>query len=226
MKTLNEYIKESLLGGFDEIEASADPKEEIKQFIKDNYQIGGHLYISDKPNKEGKYEVSCGSAMVINRDIVALTNGMFEWEEITNVFQGNFMCAFCKSLTSLKGAPKKVRGGFYCHNCYSLTSLKGAPKEVDGDFSCYKCESLTSLEGAPKKVGGDFGCGSCDSLTSLKGAPKEVGGSFTCISCASLTSLEGAPKKVGGHFSCIKCKKRFTTKDVRKVSNVRYMIST
>lgn len=226
MIALNEYIEESLLGGFEEIEASADPKEDIIQFIKDNYQIGGHLYISDKPNKEGKYEVSCGSAIVINKDIIALTNGMFEWDEITNVFQGDFSCYGCDSLISLEGAPKKVRGDFSCAKCYSLTSLEGVPEEVGGNFSCYKCDSLTSLEGVPKKVGGDFSCGCCENLTSLKGAPKEVGGYFNCSHCNSLTSLEGAPKKVGGHFSCIKCKKRFTTKDVRKVSNVRYKIST
>ena len=41
---------------------------------------------------------------------------------------------------------------FDCGGCHSLTSLKGAPKKVGGDFSCFNCKSLTSLKGAPKKV--------------------------------------------------------------------------
>ena len=96
----------SLLGNFEELEASTNPKEEIKRFIEDNYKITGKLQISKKPNKNGKYEVSCRSVEVVNRKITSLTNNMFEWGEISNYFD----CAFCGSLTSLEGPLKKLVG--------------------------------------------------------------------------------------------------------------------
>ena len=69
------------------------------------------------------------------------------------IVKGDFYCPY-NSLTSLKGAPKKVGGDFYCHN-NSLTSLEGAPKEVGGYFFC-SYNSLTSLEGLPKEIGEDL----------------------------------------------------------------------
>jgi len=110
---------------------------------------------------------------------------------------GHFDCSL-NSLTSLAGAPQKVRRNF---NCYrnSLTSLAGAPQEVGWSFYCHR-NNLTSLAGGPQEVGGDFWCGG-NELTSLKGAPKEVDGSFYCSS-NKLTSLEGAPQVVGGNFDC------------------------
>ena len=74
-----------------------------------------------------------------------------------NNFEATFYCNYCKLLTSLEGAPKKVSGDFICSNCDSLTSLKGAPEKVSGDFYC-NYNSLTSLEGAPIEIGGDFRC--------------------------------------------------------------------
>jgi hypothetical protein len=60
-------------------------------------------------------------------------------------------------LTSLTGAPKKVKGSFNCSN-NQLSSLDGAPKKVKGDFDC-SGNQLTTLDGTLKKVGGDFICG-------------------------------------------------------------------
>lgn len=216
MISLYNTLKESLLGGFDEIEASTDPKKEIEKFIKDNYD-SCHIKISKKPNENGKYVVSCvNHVFVKNPKILSLTNGIFEWGTIKN----GFYCAQCNSLTSLEGAPKEVGGSFQCAYCDSLTSLEGAPKKVGGTFNCVYCRSLTSLEGVPEIIKGDFNCFGCSSLKTLKGAPKEVGGSFTCTNCSSLTSLEGAPKKVERCFDCSCCGKQFTKKDVKKVCDV------
>ena len=153
MKSLNTHIKESLLSGFEEIEAStsADLKKEIRQFIKDNYKTTGRLKFDI--NEAGKYEISCTSAQFRNRQATSLTNRMFVWGTIDDGFD----CSYCRSLTSLEGAPKKVGGVFDCFSCASLTTLKGAPKEV-GSFRCYACQSLTSLEGAPEKVSKIFDC--------------------------------------------------------------------
>ena len=196
MKDLKEYIVEKI---FDTNEDTIDKniKDQIKQFLKDNFKGVSLCKISDKPNADGKYEVSSNKDIIVeNKKITSLTNGMFIWAI--------------------------VGGDFGCVGCNLLTSLKGAPKEVGGDFICGWCDSLESLEGAPKEVGGDFGCYYCTSLKSLKGAPTKVKGDFMCPRCSSLTSLEGAPKEIGGDFEC--GKNGFTTDDIKKVSNVKGMI--
>ena len=218
MKDLKEYIVEGIFDIEDNIDNIDESiKEQIKQFLNDNFKDASSCKISDKPNTEGKYEVSStGDVTVKNNKITSLTNDMFIWTTVG----GDFICNKC-DLTSLKGAPKEVRGDFICNRCNLLTSLEGAPKEVGGDFYCWECKSLKSLKGAPEKVGGDFICNSCNLLTSLEGAPREVGGRFECGSCYSLTSLEGAPKEVGGGFYCRNCRMAFTIDDIKKVSNVK-----
>ena len=152
MKTLKQYIKESILDDEDELgDLERNIKDIIKQFLKDNY-LGDFQYkISNEPNKDGKYIVDCeGYMRFFEFKLPNLVNEYFVFGEVT----GNFKCYDCKSLTSLKGAPEVVDGDFYCYGCDSLTSLKGAPEKVGGDFNCNNCKSLKSLEDAPKEVGG------------------------------------------------------------------------
>ncbi len=173
MKNLKEYIIEGI---FDTDEDTIDKniKDQIKQFLKDNFKGYSSCKISRKPNKDGKYEVSSSKNIKVkNYKITSLTNGLFIWTTVDSDFN--------------------------CKGCSSLTSLEGSPNRVGRDFNCSWCESLKSLEGAPKNVGGGFNCSWCRSLKSLEGAPKEVG-NFDCYRCVSLTSLEGAPEKVGGSF--------------------------
>ena len=240
MKTLREsLLDDNLVRDADEMII----KDEIESFLKENYDYinyMGAIKISNKSNKDGKYEVSSITDIgVKNKNITSLTNGMFVWTVVNGDFRcyecnslislkgapekvgGTFDCSDCKYLKSLKGAPKEVGGTFDCSDCQSLISLEGAPKEVGGDFYCSGCNILTSLEGAPKKVSRCFTCSGCNVLTSLKGAPKEVGGVFYCLYCRHLNSLKGAPKKVGGDFNCYGCAGKFTIEDVKKVSNVR-----
>ena len=200
MINLKKYIIESIFDVEDNIDnVDESIKDQIKQFLNNNFKNASNCIISEKPNKDGKFEVSSnGDVEVKNKHITSLTNGLFIWANI----KGHFICSDCNSLASLEGAPRKV--GRY--------------------FSCEHCNSLTSLEGSPEKIGGGFYCISCNSLTSLKGAPKEVGGSFGCRSCHLLTSLKGAPKVVGGDFSCIGCGIAFATNDVEKVSKVKGII--
>ena len=242
MKNLKEYIVEGIFDVDDNIDNVDDSvrRDQIKRFLKDKFDGASSCKISDKPNKDGKYEVSSSKDIKAkNKKITSLTNGMFIWTEVGGRFYcydcellkslegapekvgGTFDCNNCSSLTSLEGAPKTVGESFNCCNCKSLTSLKGAPKEIGGDFYCCNCKSLTSLKGAPKEVGGNFSCWSCKSLTSLKGVPEKVNGHFECGFCISLTSLEGAPKEVGNDFYCSDCRIAFTTDDVKKVSNVK-----
>jgi hypothetical protein len=143
MKSIIEYIKESLLDDGNLIVKNIDKdiKQEIKQFLKDNFEGASKCKISKNPNDDGKYVVDCSSYIVVkNRSITSLTTDRFVWGKVEGVF------SFC--------------------NCRSLKNLEGAPKEVGGNFECYGCESLTSLKGAPKKVGGNFDCAGCESLKS------------------------------------------------------------
>ena len=199
MKDLKEYIKESLLDDFDTLSKplSAEAiKENIKQFLEDNYKHPSKLKISKKPNKNGFYEVSCKDNIELNNwDIQSLTNRMF----IFTTCGGDFICARRES----------------------LTSLEGAPEIVEGSFNCSWCGNLKSLKGAPKKVGYEFNCSGCDSLTSLEGAPEEVKDAFICTKCENLTSLKGAPKKVGGNFVCMDGKIKFSEDSVKQVSDVK-----
>ena len=193
MKTLREsLLDDDLIEKTDEM-----IKDEVKAFLKENYR--GLIKISQKPNKDNKYEVSSVDYIEVkNRNITnitSLTNGMFIWTV--------------------------VGGSFYCSDCNSLKSLEGAPKEVGRGFYCSDCNSLKSLEGAPEKVGEDFYCPGCSSLESLEGAPKEVGGTFSCNNCQSLKTLKGAPKKVGGNFYCRGYANKFTENDIKKISNVK-----
>jgi hypothetical protein len=152
MKTLKEYINESLLDDFDEIEKTVDPREQVIQFLKDNYKKPSKFKISRKPNDDGYYEVDCSNHSVVevcNRDITSLTNNLFIFVNV----KGSFYCYYCYNLTSLEGSPNEVGAHFSCSSCINLTTLKGAPKEVGGNFNCSDCNNLTSLEGAPKKVG-------------------------------------------------------------------------
>ena len=195
MINLKNYIIEGI---FDTNENTIDKniKDQIKQFLKENFKGASSCKRSRKPNTDGKYEVSSTeNILVVNKKITSLTNGTFIWTNVSREFN--------------------------CWGCKSLTSLEGAPKEVGGDFICWGCKSLTSLEGAPEKVGGNFSCNNCASLTSLKGAPKNVGGDFNCYCCDSLTSLKGAPEKIGGDFNCSDNDMKFTKNDIKKVSNVK-----
>ena len=63
------------------------------------------------------------------------------WTDLTDlpmnfgIINGSFDCSN-NMLTSLKGAPHKVRDNFDCSG-NELTTLEGAPKEVGEAFICY-----------------------------------------------------------------------------------------
>ena len=168
----------------------------IKKIDKQIKEVGyknsrNNLSVEKINNLKYKFVVSkSGDVNCFKSDLTSL-NGAPE------KVRGSFNCN-CNNLTSLKGAPKEVYLSFHC-NQNDLTSLNGGPKEVGGNFSCTH-NNLTSIKGAPEKVGGHFDC-SINLITSLNGGPKEVGGGFYCIG-NNLTSLSGGPEKVGGQFDC------------------------
>lgn len=147
MIDLYTYINEaSILGDLEDTLSIGDSKVPhivIQNFLKNNFT--GKFKISEKPNKDGKYEVTAGVVGIKNYDITKLTNDLFIWKKVT----GDFRIQFCNNLISIEGAPKEVKGDFVCMYCKSLESLEGAPKIVGGDFIAHTCKkefSKTEIE--------------------------------------------------------------------------------
>ena len=106
--------------------------------------------------------------------------------------KGDFDCSW-GGLTDFKGVRFGViEGSFYCQN-NKLTSLDGAPIKVKRNFNCSD-NYLTSLEGGPEKVGLYYDC-SKNKLVTLKGAPISHRDQFIC-SDNKLKDLVGAPNEI------------------------------
>ena len=87
-------LRESLLD--DELVEKTDNliRDGILAFLVKNYK--GSYKISEKPNKDDLYEVSCDDRVnIINKNIKSLTNGMFIWTTVKE----SFICVNCNSLT-------------------------------------------------------------------------------------------------------------------------------
>ena len=125
MRGLKEYIIEGIFDVEDNIDNMDESiKEQIKKFLKDNFDGASSCKISDKPNADGKYEVSSiGYIIVKNHKITSLTDGSFIWTTVGK----DFRCTYCELLTSLEGAPKEIGGNFTCNNCkdvFTKTDIK------------------------------------------------------------------------------------------------------
>ena len=107
MKPLKAHILEVLLDIEDNINYDIS-KDVIEEFLKENYNIKGAHTI--KKTKDGFVVDVKGNAEVKNKNIISLTNGLFEF----GVVSREFNCNYCESLTSLEGAPEKVGGDFIC----------------------------------------------------------------------------------------------------------------
>ena len=181
-------LYESLLDDFDTLEANADPRAEIAEFLKQNFI--GEWTISKEPNKDGYYEVSSSTSIYGKQNkLTTLTNGLFIWTKV----KGSFSCEKCNNLTSLKGGPREVGRAYYCSYCPNLETLEGGP-EFAGWFDCSRNDNLVSLEGGPKVTQHNFNCSYCPKLKSLKGAPEISGKSITCNYCGEKFSVEEVEK--------------------------------
>lgn len=175
MKTLNQYIKESLLD--DEDSLINDNSVLIKNFLEDNYKIQGSYII--KNNVVNIY----GNIFVYNDGLDYLTNNLFTF----GIINGAFDCSG-SDILSLHGGPTYVKKMFNCCYCDNLINLDGSPKEV-GAMTCSNCRSLKSLCGAPEKINGNFSCTKCHNLSSLDGMPKYIDGSFSFENCPKIKDL-------------------------------------
>lgn len=190
-------------------EVNKQTKEEIKQWLANNYDNGKKCKISSKPNKEGMFEVTYNNAnkplSQYNNSGPGLTNGKFVFTEVI----GDFYVG--RSCTSLEGAPRIVKGMFGCGD--KITSFVGGPEVVD-TISINGCKNIQSFEGFPMEVSNSFECGyanisnfvgigdskigvinisSCDNLKSLKGLDNIEVARINISNCKSFESFEGFP---------------------------------
>ena len=120
----------------------------IEKFLSENYGPG--FTISDRPNKDGKYEVTYRWGVALkNRNIKSLTNGMFVFTEIN----GDFEIKNADQIEDLTGSPNIVRGCLAVYNCKNLKSLKGI-SECVGKLYIDTCPKLKSIDYIPETIYG------------------------------------------------------------------------
>jgi hypothetical protein len=214
MKTLYE----SLLDDFEDLSAPLSPKvikDEIKQFLKDNYIAPSKFHISRKPNEDGFYEVEHPDQITFRGSAESLTNGKFVFVNCRS-----FSVQSSHRLKNLIGSPKETKFGYHIFNCNNLESLEGITEKTGFGYGLHisDCRNLKTLIGLPEKAR-LVNISYCYSLTDLTGSPKEVELDFRLFLCRNLDSLKGAPKKVGGVFCCEKLKRHFTEEEMKKVTD-------
>ena len=183
MKLLKDKLYESLLD--DEEDLINDNSALIDEYLKKYYSLKGTYII-----KNGVVDVN-GSINVTDKSITQFTNGLFEFGEIN----GSFNAYSVRKLTTLKGAPKKIRFDFVCTDAELLTDLTGCPPHVGQDLVISGCDGLKNLKGAPEYIGGSIYANACSSLTTLTDLPKYKNPLISVFleDCSSLKSLKGLP---------------------------------
>lgn len=127
---------------------------------------------------------------------------------------GRLVISRNKSLSSLKGCPRKVNDNFNCES-NGLTGLVGCPQLIGASFCCDD-NHLESLTGCPKEIPGAFLANNCG-LKSFVGGPEIVGSDFYAGGNA-FESLDGFPREVGGHI--VIASDVITRRDVKNVCKV------
>lgn len=146
MVHISDKLSGSLLGDIDNL--VNDNNIIIQQFLKSTYNIYGsyNIYLKDGKNIvdiDGSIYVRPSRKFNINH----LTDRLFKFGKVSV----NFVCAGCPNLESLDGAPIEVGEDFNCDNDIKLTSLNGAPKKVK-NFHCSDNISLLSIDDLPDNI--------------------------------------------------------------------------
>ena len=216
MKTLYE----SILDDYNTLSKNMDPNEpdriNIKGWIEENYSIAGTIDISKKPNKDGKYIVSCNGRLNLqNQESTSLTNGMFIFK-----FVKTFNCSHSQ-IENLEGAPTECEE-FRCSGCQKLVNLVGSPKKLSSAMHCDNCYNLKSLEGCSRFVRNVY-CSCCHSLETLQGVPKQVNELYI-DHCHNLkkANIKMLPRSIYKCY-CIDCS--YSKQDIIKNSRVEDVVA-
>ena len=138
MKNLNEYIKESILGDWEDSISDVKntlAKEWVDKNCKGDFKI---IYL-----KNGMHKLNRGTLIIKNvtEDIIPLTFSKVE---------GNIVIEKCPNIKSLEGmfAPQCVAigGSLSIGNCDKFETLKGIPPIIDNEFNLIGNKSLKRFE--------------------------------------------------------------------------------
>lgn len=240
MKNLKLYL-ESLLDGEDDL--ASDDKFIIEEFLKKNYMPPKNGFVI---NDDNTVDVK-GDLLLKSKELEYLTNGFFKFNKVDGFFSielsniksleggprivvGDFLCNWCKNLTSLEGAPEmlgkaglKGKSTFNCSNCENLKSLKGIPsRSINSTTPTFNIrashnKSLISIDlDYIKELNGSLYLEMNQNLSSLKGCPQNVY-CFSCSSCDGLKDLVGAPKECD-RFNASECDDLLSLKGCPEVS--------
>ena len=139
MKTLKEYLNESLLDDFGEQSKDAAKRHAIESWLEKNH-------VSANRNRWPlKYKIN--KDYTIDTDIfLYVGEGNFPEFIQFNKCNGNFLVSN-GNMTSLRGCPQYVRGNFDCSDNF-LKTLDGGPRTVKGSYFC-RSNTLQTLDGGP-----------------------------------------------------------------------------
>ena len=125
----------------------------------------------------------------------------------------------CLSLTTLKGAPKKViiaggKGGVYMVRHCPITTLEGCATVVEGGVFFQGLTELESLEHMPQTMKGTLTLMDCPKLTSLKGLKNTSGcDEIEITRCAKINPTEKKLLKLGADLFFKWIKSTMSVKD-------------
>ena len=183
MKTLYNYISESILNNVEDSMHAGDTYAAVKEWLEENYNISKCTYDIVTTKNDCVVNVNGDIRMqVVRGGKPNLTNGMFRFGTVNGHFDANY-----QSLKNLEGSPRVVTGKFTIDNNNCEFTCEGGPDKVYGIKLGTNC---ISLEGMPQEVESFIYC-QYSKLTSLKGCGKAA--SYDFSESPMLESLEGIP---------------------------------
>jgi hypothetical protein len=111
MKTLYNYISESLLNNVEDSMQAGDTYAVVKEWLEENYNVNRCTYDIVITKNDCVVNVNGDIRMEVpmrgQPDRTALTNGMFRFGTVNGNFDANY-----QSLKNLEGSPRVVTGKF------------------------------------------------------------------------------------------------------------------
>ena len=204
MKTLYNYISESLLNNVEDSMQAGDIYTAVKEWLEENYNVRRFTYDIVITKNDCVVNVDGDIRMQVpmrgRTDHTALTNGMFRFGTVNGNFEANY-----QDFKNLEGSPRVVTGKFSIDGNNCEFTCEGGPDKV---YSIKLGSNCISLEGMPQEVETFIICTN-SRLTSLKGCGKATTYDFS--ESQMLESLEGIPA----------CKCSITLNGCKKLKNLK-----
>lgn len=204
MKTLYNYISESLLDNVENSMQAGDTYAVVKEWLEENYNVRRCTYDIVITKNDCVVNVDGDIRMQVpmrgRPDHTALTNGMFRFGTVNGNFEANY-----QDFKNLEGSPRVVTGKFSIDGNNCEFTCEGGPDKV---YSIKLGSNCISLEGMPQEVETFIICTN-SKLTSLKGCGKASTYDFS--ESPMLEFLEGIPT----------CKCSITLNSCKKLKNLK-----